>query len=140
VLAEKNAGQPGGDRGERSTILERTIRFGVPCIDVTGAAGHPEEDHGAVRGEGSNRAGAGITGEEQSGKGKTGAASEACLEEAAARSDEETFRGAGSPVAEGVRMKMSSVREGKVWVGHGSAPSPQLGRRELNMSWVQGNA
>ena len=46
VLAEQDAGQPGGDDAERAAVLERAVGLGVPGVDLAGAAGHPEQDDG----------------------------------------------------------------------------------------------
>ena len=44
VLAERDAGQPGGDDAEGAAVLERAVGLGVPGVDLAGAAGHPEQD------------------------------------------------------------------------------------------------
>ena len=45
VFAKANAGHYGGNRAERPPHLHRSIGLGVPRIEMTGAAGEPEENH-----------------------------------------------------------------------------------------------
>ncbi len=53
VLADDHAGDLRLDDAEGAAVLDGSVGLGVPGVDLTGAAGHPEEDDGlVVRAEG----------------------------------------------------------------------------------------
>ena len=45
MFADGNPRHLGLDRFERSAVIQRSLRFGVPGIDVTRSACHPEQNH-----------------------------------------------------------------------------------------------
>jgi hypothetical protein len=49
VLAQEDARQFAGRHAERSAILRRAVRLGVPRIDMAWPAGHPQEDDALAR-------------------------------------------------------------------------------------------
>ena len=51
VLAYLYAGQPGGNHAKGAPVFNRPVWLGVKRINMTGAAGHPEQDHRLVAGD-----------------------------------------------------------------------------------------
>ena len=45
MFADDDAGKFGGNHSKGAAILRRPIRFRIPCVDLTGAPRHPEQDH-----------------------------------------------------------------------------------------------
>src|SRR5262249_32188895 len=68
---------------ERAAILERSVGFGVPGVDVAGAAGHPQEDDAGTSPDGLSRSRRRGTLPEQRRHGQSRDAGEAGLEQVA---------------------------------------------------------
>jgi hypothetical protein len=128
VLAEVHAGQSGRDGAERAADLDGGIGFGIPGIDVAGAAGHPEKDHAFVAAHGAPCPGGGGAGAEQAGKGDAGHPGETGLEQTAAAAHGEAFADAGMQIGEGVAPGACGTG-----LGHGE----RISDRAIGGQWIR---
>src|SRR5205823_13295474 len=90
VFAGTEAGELRSDGAERAAVLDGAVRLRVPRVDVTGAAGHPQQDDafGTLRLALRRRLGARS---QETGDGEAREAREARLEHIAAAEDGHPF-------------------------------------------------
>ena len=105
VLAELDAWQFCRDHTKRTTVNQRSVGFGIPGIDMTGSAGHPQQDDTLARSDRFPRFGSGCTRLQQSRQRQTGQTGKSSLQHTAPIGHRQTFGRTSVKVRKGMAMR-----------------------------------